>query len=263
MVENTLFRHFFGEKRLPILSRGADKELVDEWRNCAHEQGAILVVDKPLTWTSFDVVAKMRGIVKFKRIGHAGTLDPLASGVLVVCFGKATKEVETIQSYYKDYTVTIKLGATTRSDDGETEEENHTDTTHVTKTAIEYVLPQFIGTVLQTPPAFSAVWVDGKRAYQEARKGKAIVLEPRPIRIDSIEIIEWANPYLTLTIRCGKGTYIRSIARDIGVALQVGGYVSELRRTAVGEFVAEEAHAITELTGMFSHLRKANQNENV
>lgn len=255
MVERITTQHFFGEKRIPVLQRGANYELCNEWRDGAHEQGAILVVDKPLTWTSFDIVAKMRGIVKFKKIGHAGTLDPLATGVLVLCFGRATKEVEAIQSFFKKYTVTIKLGATTRSDDAETGEENHTSVTHISTHAIEEILPQFIGTITQTPPAFSAVWIDGKRAYQEARKGKEVIIEPRPVRIDSIDIIEWNSPYLTLTIQCGKGTYIRSLARDIGKVLHVGGYVSELRRTAVGEFIAEEAYTIQELTELFSYLR--------
>ncbi len=257
MNEDIIVQHYFGQKNLPVLQYGANTEQSTEWRNAAHEQGAILVVDKPLTWTSFDVVAKMKGIVKFKKIGHAGTLDPLATGVLVLCFGRATKEVETIQSLYKKYTVTIKLGATTRSDDAETEEENHISAAHINSASIEEILSRFIGTVNQTPPAFSAVWIDGKRAYNEARKGKEVIIEPRPVRIDSIEIIAWNSPYLTLSVQCGKGTYVRSLARDIGNELQVGGYVSELRRTAVGEFTAEEAYSIQELTEKFSYLRTA------
>lgn len=253
----------FSEKELPVLPKSAIQSDAELWREYAHERGGILVIDKPLTWTSFDVVAKMRGIVKMKKIGHAGTLDPLATGVLVVCCGRATKQVENIQQHHKVYDVTVKLGAVTRSDDGETPEEHHQSTDQIHDNDIRKVLGRYSGLINQTPPMYSAVWIDGKRAYEQARKGHTVSIEPRQVRIDSIEILAWENPLLTLRIQCGKGTYIRSLARDIGADLGVGGYVQTLRRNAVGQFSEHEAWTIQDLADLFSFLKKSTRHDNI
>lgn len=262
-AESTWHFPIFSEKEIPVLPHTIEQKHAELWRDYAHERGAILVIDKPLTWTSFDIVAKMRGIVKMKKIGHAGTLDPLATGVLVLCVGRATKHVEAIQQFYKIYDVTIKLGATTRSDDGETTEENHTSTEHISFNDIQEKLSPYLGTIHQIPPMYSAVWINGQRAYQQARKGKDVEIEPRPVRIDSIEILAWDNPFLTLRVQCGKGTYIRSLARDIGVDLGVGGYVQTLRRNAVGQFTENQAWTIQQLADLFSYLKNNKQHENI
>ncbi len=263
-TDTTLPFPVFSEKELPVLPQGVFGQTEAQlWRDYAHERGAILVIDKPLTWTSFDIVAKMRGTIKMKKIGHAGTLDPLATGVLVLCIGRATKQVESIQQFYKIYDVTIKLGATTRSDDGETPEENHVSAEHITVNDIHDSLLPYIGTIHQIPPIYSAVWINGQRAYQQARKGKDIEIEPRPVRIDSIEILAWDNPFLTLRIQCGKGTYIRSLARDIGADLGVGGYVQTLRRNAVGQFTEDQSWTVQQIADLFSYLKNNTKYENI
>lgn len=204
--------------------------------------GEIIPVYKPYTWTSFQIVNKVRyhlskkyGIKRFK-VGHAGTLDPLATGVLLLCTGKATKRIEELQKHTKEYEAEITLGATTPSYDME----HPVDTTfpyeHITKEMVEDTLKQFIGDIAQRPPLFSACKVDGKRAYDLARKGSDMQLEPKQIRIDNIELLEYELPKIRIRVTCGKGTYIRSLARDIGEALESGAYLSELTRTRVGEF---------------------------
>jgi len=264
LEEHQSWQHgIYSDKELPVLPTGAVQSVAELWRDYAHDRGAILVVDKPLTWTSFDVVAKMRGIVKMKKIGHAGTLDPLASGVLVVCFGRATKQVESIQQHHKIYDVTVKLGAVTRSDDAETPEECHQATDHIHYDEIQKALHRYSGQIEQIPPMYSAVWIDGKRAYEQARKGHSVSIEPRQVRIDSIEILAWENPLLTLRIQCGKGTYIRSLARDIGADLGVGGYVQTLRRNAVGQFSEQGAWTIQDLSDLFSFLKTNTRHDNL
>lgn len=204
--------------------------------------GEIIPVYKPYTWTSFQIVNKVRyhlskkyGIKRFK-VGHAGTLDPLATGVLLLCTGKATKRIEELQKHTKEYEAEITLGATTPSYDME----HPVDTTfpyeHITREMVEDTLKQFIGDIAQRPPLFSACKVDGKRAYDLARKGSDMQLEPKQIRIDNIELLEFDLPKIRIRVTCGKGTYIRSLARDIGEALESGAYLSELTRTRVGEF---------------------------
>lgn len=205
--------------------------------------GEILYIDKPLEWTSFDVVKRLRGVLlhrlrrkKFK-VGHAGTLDPLATGVMVVVTGKATKLIESLQAGVKEYVATVKLGATTPSFDLETEIDATYPTEHITIGKIREVLPKFTGRIEQVPPAFSACKVDGKRAYKMARKGHEVELKPKVLVIDEIELMDF-NPdemVLTLRIVCSKGTYIRAIARDLGEALGSGGHLIGLRRTRVGE----------------------------
>lgn len=214
--------------------------------------GEILYIDKPLEWTSFDVVKRLRGVLlhrlhrkKFK-VGHAGTLDPLATGVMVVVTGRATKLIESLQAGVKEYVATVKLGATTPSFDLETEIDATYPTEHITIEKIREVLPKFTGRIEQIPPAFSACKVDGKRAYKMARKGHEVELKPKVLVIDEIELMDF-NPdemVLTLRIVCSKGTYIRAIARDLGEALGSGGHLIGLRRTRVGEAVIDNCLSV-------------------
>lgn len=214
--------------------------------------GEILCIDKPLEWTSFDVVKRLRGVIlhrlhrkKFK-VGHAGTLDPLATGVMVVVTGRATKLIESLQAGVKEYVATIKLGATTPSFDLETEVDATYPTEHISLETIKEVLPRFIGRIEQVPPAFSACKVDGKRAYKMARKGHEVELKPKVLVIDEIELLDF-NPdemVLTLRIVCSKGTYIRAIARDLGEALGSGGHLIGLRRTRVGDVTIDKCLSV-------------------
>ena len=209
-------------------------------------EGVILAFDKPYRWTSFDVVGKVRWLicrhlgVKKLKVGHAGTLDPLATGVLIVCTGKATKRIEELQSGTKEYYATIRLGATTPSFDLEKPIDATYPTDHITREMVEQVLERFRGTIEQVPPTFSACKVDGKRAYKMARKGDEVELKPKTLVIDEIELKECNLPDITIRVVCSKGTYIRALARDIGQALQSGGHLIALRRTRVGEFKVED-----------------------
>ncbi|MBD5220143.1 MAG: tRNA pseudouridine(55) synthase TruB [Bacteroidales bacterium] len=204
-------------------------------------QGEILYVDKPLGWTSFDAVKRLRGAltrrlgVKKLKVGHAGTLDPLATGVMILCTGKATKRIDELQAGVKEYIATIALGATTPSFDLETEIDATYPTEHITRELVEDTLRSFTGRIEQVPPAFSAVKVDGKRAYDLARKGRDVELKPKVLVIDEIELLDYAPTSITIRVVCSKGTYIRALARDIGQALGSGGHLTALRRTRVGE----------------------------
>lgn len=209
--------------------------------------GEILYIDKPLEWTSFDVVKRLRGVIlhrvhrkKFK-VGHAGTLDPLATGVMVVVTGRATKLIESLQAGVKEYVATVKIGATTPSFDLETEIDATYPTGHITRELIEDVLPRFVGRIEQVPPAFSACKVDGKRAYKMARKGHDVELKPKILVIDTIEVLDFEPETMVLTLRivCSKGTYIRALARDIGEALGSGAHLIGLRRTRVGDVTVD------------------------
>ena len=207
--------------------------------------GEIIPINKPYTWTSFQIVNKVRyhlsrkyGIKRFK-VGHAGTLDPLASGVLLLCTGKATKRIEELQGQTKEYEAEIMLGATTPSFDMEHPVDARYPYEHITREMVEETLKQFVGDIAQRPPLFSACKVDGKRAYDLARKGSDMQLEPKQIRIDSIELLECELPKIRIRVVCGKGTYIRSLARDIGEALESGGYLTDLVRTRIGEYRLE------------------------
>ena len=207
--------------------------------------GEIIPIFKPYTWTSFQIVNKVRyhlsrkyGIKRFK-VGHAGTLDPLATGVLLLCTGKATKRIEEIQKHTKVYEAEIMLGATTPSYDMEHPVNETFPYEHITKEMVENTLKQFIGDIAQRPPLFSACKVDGKRAYDLARKGSDMQLEPKQIRIDDIELLEYELPKIKIRVTCGKGTYIRSLARDIGEAMQSGAYLTGLTRTRIGEYKIE------------------------
>ncbi len=217
------------------------------------KEGTILLIDKPYKWTSFDVVGKLRSLIKkftgekSAKIGHAGTLDPLATGLLVICTGKATKMVMNLTADSKEYIAKIKVGETTPSFDLETNVDATYPFEHVTREMVETVLKSFTGKQMQEPPAFSAKYVNGKRAYEYARKGIVPKLEPVPIEILSIDLIEFSLPFIMLKIVCSKGTYIRALARDIGKALNSGAHLVELRRTRSGEFSVEQALTIDEI----------------
>ncbi len=224
------------------------------------KEGAIFLIDKPYTWTSFNVVGKLKVLVrratgdKSIKIGHAGTLDPLATGLLIVCTGKATKTINDLMVQRKEYIATIKLGETTPSFDLETQPDKQYPVGHITRELVDTTIEEFIGPQNQIPPLFSAKFVDGKRAYKYARKGVEMELKPVPIEIFSMEVLSFQMPNLELKINCSKGTYIRSIARDIGTALNSGAHLIQLRRTASGEFNISNAITIEELEKKFSTL---------
>ncbi len=203
--------------------------------------GEIIGIDKPLGWTSFDAVKRVRGAIqrrlnvkKFK-VGHAGTLDPLATGVLIICTGRATRDIERLQNGTKEYIATIRLGATTPSFDLETEIDAEYPYEHITEEMVRDLLPRFTGSIMQVPPVYSAVKVDGKRAYKYARKGKEVELKAKPLVIEELEMLPSELPELKLRIVCSKGTYIRALTRDIGTALQSGAHLTSLCRTRVGD----------------------------
>lgn len=207
--------------------------------------GEVLAIYKPYTWTSFQIVNKVRyhlsrrfGVKRFK-VGHAGTLDPLATGVLLVCTGKATKRIEELQSHTKEYIADIMLGATTPSFDMEHPVNATYPVEHITEDMVKETLQRFVGNIAQRPPLFSACKVDGKRAYDLARKGSDMELAPKQVQIDEIELLECNLPQIKIRVVCGKGTYIRSLARDIGEALDSGAYLTGLTRTRVGEHRVE------------------------
>ena len=203
--------------------------------------GEILYIDKPLGWTSFDVVKRVRGTllrrmqIKKMKVGHAGTLDPLATGVMIVVTGKATKLIDSLQAGVKEYVATIALGATTPSFDLETEIDATYPTEHITREGVEEALKGFVGTIQQIPPSYSACKIDGHRAYHMARKGREVELKPKTLVIDEIELLEFSQQSITIRVVCSKGTYIRALARDIGTALGSGGHLTALRRTRVGD----------------------------
>ena len=208
--------------------------------------GEIIPIFKPYTWTSFQIVNKIRyhlsskyNVKRFK-VGHAGTLDPLATGVLLLCTGKATKRIEELQAQTKEYVAEIMLGATTPSFDMEHPVDATYPYEHITREMVEKRLEQFVGNIEQRPPLFSACKVDGKRAYDLARGGSDMQLAPKLIRIDNIELLEFNLPKIKISVTCGKGTYIRSLARDIGEALQSGAYLTALERTRIGEYNIEK-----------------------
>ena len=225
--------------------------LVHNIENIDVQNGAILLVDKPLRWTSFDVVNKIKYEIKNKtgckkfKIGHAGTLDPLATGLLIVCIGKYTKQIPEFQQQKKQYEGTFTIGATTTSHDLEKIPENFMHYNHLSEEDILSAVNQFIGTIQQLPPLFSAVRIDGKRAFEYARQEKEITIQPKEITIYSFDIKRIALPEIDFEITCSKGTYIRSIARDLGEILGCGAYLSRLRRTKTGDFSVNNALDMT------------------
>ncbi|QNK76640.1 MULTISPECIES: tRNA pseudouridine(55) synthase TruB [Winogradskyella] len=211
------------------------------------KNGQVLLIDKPLTWTSFQAVNKLRWSIrqafsiKKIKVGHAGTLDPLATGLLVICTGKMTKQINIFQGQEKEYTGTFVIGGTTPSFDLETEVNETFPTDHITEELIQNAIPQFIGKIEQYPPVFSAIKKDGKRLYEFARAGEEVEIKPRQVEITEFEITEINGLELKFRVVCSKGTYIRSLANDFGKALNSGGHLSELRRTRIGDFKVEEA----------------------
>ncbi len=204
-------------------------------------KGEILLIDKPYGWSSFQAVKKVKWLLKAKKVGHAGTLDPLATGLLILCTEKKTKEIESIQGQEKEYTGTITVGATTPSYDMETEPNQTFPFDHITLELINETLPKFIGDISQIPPLFSAIKVDGKRAYTLARQGSEHELKSRIINIREFEITRIDLPEIDFRVSCSKGTYIRSLAFDFGKALGSGAYLSALRRTKIGNYSVENA----------------------
>ena len=216
------------------------------------KSGTILSFDKPLEWTSFGLVNKVRYLLcrhigeKKLKVGHAGTLDPLATGVLIICTGKATKQIDTLQAKTKEYIATLQLGATTPSFDLETEVDATYPTAHITEEKVKEALTRFIGRIEQVPPSYSACKVDGKRAYDLARQGKEVELKAKVLVIDEIELQDFNSSAMQATIRvvCSKGTYIRALARDIGLALESGAHLTALRRTRIGDYRVEDCHTL-------------------
>jgi len=207
----------------------------------------LFLIDKPFKWTSFDVVRKVRNSLKIKKVGHAGTLDPLATGLLIVCAGKMTKQIDTFMGQEKEYTGTFEIGATTDSFDLEQPIIPVADPSHITLEAVENAVLKLTGDILQVPPMHSAIKVDGKRVYESARKGIEVKMEPRPVSVREFEITGFDNPTVTFRIVCSKGTYIRSLARDLGELLGVGAYMSSLCRTRIGAFTLEESKNLDQL----------------
>ena len=208
--------------------------------------GEVLYFNKPLKWTSFDLVNKFRYKLSRKlkvkkiKVGHAGTLDPLATGVMIVCTGKATKRIDEFQYQTKEYVATLKLGETTPSFDLEKEIDGVYPTEHITREEVERVLQSFVGTIQQIPPVFSACKVDGKRAYELARKGEEVELKSKTLVIDEMELLECDLPVIKIRVVCSKGTYNRALARDIGVALQSGAHLIALERTRIGDITLDK-----------------------
>jgi len=222
----------------------------DHFVSLSFLEGKILLIDKELNWTSFDAVNKIRIILKNRlgikkiKVGHAGTLDPLATGLIIVCTGKMTKKITSYQDLDKEYVAVIKLGETTPSFDLESQVDKTFSTDHITKEKLVDVLQRSVGEIDQVPPLFSAKYINGTRAYEYARKGSDLELKAQKIKIFSIELINFDLPFVKVKINCSKGTYIRALARDIGKALECGAYLSELRRTRIGTFNVNDAISI-------------------
>lgn len=229
--------------------------LADEMLN-----GKVLLFNKPLYWTSFDLVSKVKVILKRQlqlkkiKVGHAGTLDPLATGLLIVCTGKETRNIEKYQAQPKEYQVKIQLGATTPSFDLETSVDQYFPFEHINEIQVHETLSSFVGTQMQIPPDFSARFVNGTRAYKLARKGETLELQPREITIHNISLISCQIPVVEFNVTCSKGTYIRALARDLGVSLGSGAYLSALTRTAIGNFLLKDALSIEEFERNFVFL---------
>lgn len=218
------------------------------------DTGQLLLLNKPLGWTSFDVVNKLRYRLKIKKIGHAGTLDPLATGLLIICTGKMTKRIEEFMGLEKEYTGTFVVGQTTPSYDLETEVTQPVDISSVTEELILNAVKTLTGTISQLPPAHSAIKIGGKRAYKFARQGKEVELKPRDVEVKEFEITSIALPMITFRVVCSKGTYIRSLARDLGESLGVGAYLSQLCRTRIGRFKLEDALSVDDVTPPHANL---------
>ena len=221
--------------------------------------GQVILIDKPLHWTSFQVVNKLRWAIKKKfnlkkiKVGHAGTLDPLATGLLIICTGRYTKRIDEYQAQEKEYTGTFYLGATTPSFDLETEVNQHFPTSHITEDLIIETTKKFMGEIEQIPPIYSAIKKDGKRLYELARAGESTIIQSRKVTISEFEIIEINLPHIEFRVRCSKGTYIRSLANDFGMALKSGAYLFSLRRTKIGDSNVSKANSIDEFLSIINN----------
>ena len=216
------------------------------------DPGKVVLIDKPLGWTSFDIVKKVRNTIKIKKVGHAGTLDPLATGLLILCTGKKTKQIDGIQGQEKEYLCTMVLGKTTVSVDLETPVEEGGSIDHITADLINETLIDFTGELDQVPPAHSAIKVDGERAYKKARAGEKVELKSRKVHIRLLELTSADIPEISVKIICSKGTYIRSLVRDIGEALGSGAYMKSLRRTRIGEYTVKDALPIEDFVAAYA-----------
>lgn len=228
-------------------------------------EGEVLLVDKPLRWTSFDVVRKIRNAIKplNVKVGHAGTLDPLATGLLVICTGKFTKRIEEFQAQEKEYTGTITLGATTPSYDLEREIDQRFDLSRITEASIRKTAASFVGEIEQVPPAHSAVKMDGERVYEKARRGESVAVRPRNVQIHDFDVVNINLPDVEFRVVCSKGTYIRSLAHDFGRALDNGAYLSSLRRTRIGKFRVDTAWQVADLVNYIKDVTFAASHENI
>lgn len=234
----------------------------NNFSDCDFFLGETVLLDKPLNWTSFDVVSKIRNTLGVKKVGHTGTLDPMATGLLIICTGKKTKEIMSFQDLEKTYTGSILLGKKSKSMDLETELIGDVDLSSIKDEDIYNAKEKFVGNIFQVPPMFSAIKFKGKSLYHIARKGKTIELKPREVKVSKFEIPEINKPYVKFVITCSKGTYIRSIANDLGKELGCGGVLSSLRRTAIGNFSVNDALSIGEFVSL-SQMMKLNKEKEV
>jgi len=219
------------------------------------EEGQVLLIDKPIEWTSFDVVRKIRNLIRIKKVGHAGTLDPLATGLLIVCTGRFTKRINEFMAQEKEYTGSFTLGAITPTYNMKSEPVNFKDISFITEEKILKARKQFIGEIMQVPPAHSAIKIDGRRVYELARQGKQVKIEPRKIGIKEFEITKIEMPVVFFRVVCTTGTYIRSLANDFGEALGCGGYLSGLCRTRIGDSKLDDAKSMTEWENEIKNIR--------
>lgn len=220
-------------------------------------EGGVLLVDKPQQWTSFDVVKKVRGALRVKKVGHAGTLDPMATGLLILCSGKMTKQIDSFQAQMKSYQGSMCLGAVTASYDADTPREEEKDTSTITETQIHEGAQHFVGDISQLPPMYSAVKVDGQRLYKLARKGEEVERRPRTVSVTRFSIDAVKLPQVDFTVECSKGTYVRSLAHDLGQDLGCGAYLTALRRTAIGSQNVSDAWTIDSISAYASMLNTA------
>jgi tRNA pseudouridine55 synthase len=227
----------------------------NQW-NIEFAEGRVILLDKPLNWTSFDVVKKVRGLTRISKVGHAGTLDPLATGLLIVCTGKFTKKINEYMAAEKEYTGSFTLGHTTPTYDLESEPVFHASLENLTESRIHEATTKFVGLIMQVPPIYSAIKKQGTAAYVLARRGQEVKMEPRPITIKEFEITAIELPVVHFRVVCSTGTYIRSLAFDFGNELGCGGYLSSLRRTRIGEFEASKAESIDSLSAQVSEMKK-------
>jgi tRNA pseudouridine55 synthase len=230
-----------------------------DWLTQARNDGAFALIDKYAGWTSFDVVAKLRRLVRIRKIGHTGTLDPLATGLLILCFNRFTKKINEFTNLGKNYSAVIKLGATTPSDDREKEEENLCDISQISDDDIKNTLNGFRGKIEQLPPIYSAKWQNGERLYHFARDGREVDIKPVEVEISELYLLKIEKPFIEIDVQCSKGTYIRAIARDIGKNLGCGAYLFDLRRTHIGDYNVEDALTIDD----FKELTTETENESL